>query len=515
MGGGNSPMTSPSIFNNQSYFADITVASDENNNPNRNIMFSIVSVVPVPGMVASQQSPGTYVQQYGVIDEGSKLNINAWAAIDPTGNALYEALLLLPYMQENQQTAANIVAYVLPATAPPLTGASGGTAIVTSSGVASGTSGNSAPAGVTTSYYESLQYPYQAKNGPLNSLDELLLVDGVTPGLLFGNDQNQSGMANTSSPSSAGTVDRGWQDYLTVNGRELNVNMTGGLRIYLNGSSLSGIQAALQNSTVDQNMQTYIMGALLYGTTTVKVATPTKTTMGGGGGGGAKVRQGAISDLETAVNNSLQNSSSTPKPKPIASIADLANTQVLFPDPTGQKGDMVMVASPLTTSTMAQYLPNLLDQVTLLGKGGSVQVELTPRINVSTASTQVLSMLPVLTPTDVSSLVSAQAGLMAGDPANTSGAWMVTTGGLSLSKYQAISKYVTGTSMLYRVQAVGYYSGIETSGSNGTNATNWPMARVEALIDTNMGFPRIVYIRDLTSLDSPRAFNLPLQQTQQ
>ena len=39
--------------------------------------------------------------------------------------------------------------------------------------------------------------------------------------------------------------------------------------------------------------------------------------------------------------------------------------------------------------------------------------------------------------------------------------------------------------------------------------------RVEALIDTNMGFPRIVYMRDLTSLDSPRAFNLPLQQTQQ
>ena len=129
-----------------------------------------------------------------------------------------------------------------------------------------------------------------------------------------------------------------------------------------------------------------------------------------------------------------------------------------FPDPNNKCGGMVMVASPLTTSTMSQYLPNLLDQVTLLGKGGSVQVELTPRINVSTASSQVLSMLPVLTPTDVSSLISAQSSLMAGDPATTSGAWMVTTGGLSLSKYQAISQYVTGNSMLYRVQAVGYYS---------------------------------------------------------
>jgi hypothetical protein len=453
-------------------------------------MFSIVSVVPAPGTSASTTSQGiTYQQQYGVTDEGAKLNINAWAAIDPTGNALYSALLELPNMAANPQIAANIVAYVLPSTAAPLS--------------------NNAPVGAQSNYYEGLQNPYEAKNGPLNSLDELLLVEGVTPQLLYGNDQNLNGLPDDAQGQA---IDRGWQDYLTVNGRELNVNSSGTLRIYLNGSNLNGIYTALQSSTVNSDLVTYIMGAKLYGTTPVTSTSSTSNTSGGGKGGGKgggpSITQGSISDLNTQITTALQNNSGGGKP--ITSLAMLLNTQVQFTVGTGKDAKITVVPSPLTTSTLSQYLPTLMDQTTTLGKGGSVQVELTPRINVTTASAQVLTMLPVLTASDVANLTSAQANLTAGDPATTSGAWLVTSGGLSLSKYSAISQYVTGTSMLYRVQAIGYYSGTEQNGSNGSNATNWPMARVEALIDTNLGLPRIVYIRDLTSVDNPRGFTLPL-----
>jgi Tfp pilus assembly protein PilX len=487
--GGISPLASPSIFNNQSYFGDQIVYTDPNN-PNRSTMFSIVSVVPAPGTSASTTSQGiTYQQQYGVTDEGAKLNINAWAAIDPTGNALYSALLELPNMAANPQIAANIVAYVLPSTAAPLS--------------------NNAPVGAQSNYYEGLQNPYEAKNGPLNSLDELLLVEGVTPQLLYGNDQNLNGLPDDAQGQA---IDRGWQDYLTVNGRELNVNSSGTLRIYLNGSNLNGIYTALQSSTVNSDLVTYIMGAKLYGTTPVTSTSSTSNTSGGGKGGGKgggpSITQGSISDLNTQITTALQNNSGGGKP--ITSLAMLLNTQVQFTVGTGKDAKITVVPSPLTTSTLSQYLPTLMDQTTTLGKGGSVQVELTPRINVTTASAQVLTMLPVLTASDVANLTSAQANLTAGDPATTSGAWLVTSGGLSLSKYSAISQYVTGTSMLYRVQAIGYYSGTEQNGSNGSNATNWPMARVEALIDTNLGLPRIVYIRDLTSVDNPRGFTLPL-----
>ena len=46
--------------------------------------------------------------------------------------------------------------------------------------------------------------------------------------------------------------------------------------------------------------------------------------------------------------------------------------------------------------------------------------------------------------------------------------------------------------MVYRVQSVGYLVG------------GGPVIRMEALIDTNLGAPRIIYIRELTDLDSPR-----------
>jgi hypothetical protein len=223
------------------------------------------------------------------------------------------------------------------------------------------------------------------------------------------------------------------------------------------------------------------------------------------------VTQGSISDLSSLVQTSLQSSSSGGKPITNL-ITSLMNTQIMTSTGTGKDKKMIVIKSPLTTSTMSQYLPELMDQVTTTAK-----VEMTPRINAATASQQVLSMLPGLTSSDVTSLVSAQQGLVAGDPANYTGAWMITKGGLSVQKFAAISQYVTGTSMLYRVQALGYYSGTETqqqTGANGTNVSNWPMARMEALIDTNLGYPRIVYLRDLSTLDTPRGFTLPLTGSQ-
>jgi general secretion pathway protein K len=42
--------------------------------------------------------------------------------------------------------------------------------------------------GAESAYYQTLPQPYKAKNGPLDSLDELLLVKGITPEIFFGAD---------------------------------------------------------------------------------------------------------------------------------------------------------------------------------------------------------------------------------------------------------------------------------------------------------------------------------------
>ena len=96
--------------------------------------------------------------------------------------------------------------------------------------------------------------------------------------------------------------------------------------------------------------------------------------------------------------------------------------------------------------------------------------------------------------------ISARTGLTANDPATTSAAWLVTSANLTPDKFKALEKYVTGTTMVYRVEAIGYLEG------------GGPVARVEAVIDTNMGAPRILYYRELTDLDSPRGFQPPQQQ---
>lgn len=42
------------------------------------------------------------------------------------------------------------------------------------------------PGGVESEYYQSLEVPYVSRNGPMNSIEELLLIPGITPDAYFG-----------------------------------------------------------------------------------------------------------------------------------------------------------------------------------------------------------------------------------------------------------------------------------------------------------------------------------------
>ncbi len=48
------------------------------------------------------------------------------------------------------------------------------------------------PAGAESDYYQGMNPPYYAKNGPMDDLSELLLVRGVTPAMYFGSQGSQS-----------------------------------------------------------------------------------------------------------------------------------------------------------------------------------------------------------------------------------------------------------------------------------------------------------------------------------
>jgi type II secretory pathway component PulK len=459
-------------YDNPDIFEQFQVAAPDGSG--RKAYFSVRAV--------ALNGDGTYSQKFGVTDEGGKLNINALIMLKPDGQLLHDALMKLPNMTEDVADA--IVDWVDADEDPRASGAE-------------------------SSYYQSLQNPYKAKNGPLNSLDELLLVKGVTPYLLYGGDTNRNGVQDPGEPDAT----RGWSDYLTVYGRELNIDSTGTARIYLNGDDLNTTYQQLQQA-VGMDMAVYVVASKLMNPSKTQTATAASSSSGGSagsssgttkggtsgsGGSNSSSRQtvtGSTSDLQPAVEQKLASTGSSGKR--IKSVMDLIGTQVTLPRPQGAKqtDPDVVVPSPLNDpAKLNQLLPLLLDKVT-----AQQAIEMVPRLNVNTAPREVLMGLtdksgqPLLADTQVESIVTQRAGQAPTDPATATAAWLVTTNVLTPSQFKKVEKYITGATTVYRVQAVGY-----------TDRPG-PVARFEAVIDTNRGAPRLLHVRDLSDIENPRGF---------
>lgn len=76
--------------------------------------------------------------------------------------------------------------------------------------------------GAENEYYEQVAKPYSCKNGPLDCLDELLLVKGITPELYWGSGDNQP---SELTPGPAKRHPLGLKDLLTIYGPgQININ---------------------------------------------------------------------------------------------------------------------------------------------------------------------------------------------------------------------------------------------------------------------------------------------------
>ena len=169
------------------------------------------------------------------------------------------------------------------------------------------------------------------------------------------------------------------------------------------------------------------------------------------------------------------------------SLLSLMNTQVTLPAQQAQPGQPTpptyVFPSPLNnTSTLTQMLPTLLDKAT-----ATTNIELSPRVNVNTAPREVLMALPGVTDTIADSIINGRTSQNVTDPAYLTGAWLVASSVLTASQFQQLEPYVTGRTMVYRVQSIGYFA------------------------EGGPGYPRFLYFRDLTDLDQPRGFEPPRQ----
>src|SRR5690606_30820187 len=120
------------------------------------------------------------------------------------------------------------------------------------------------PYGAELEYYSTLPTPYAPKNGPIESVEELLLVRGVTPQLLFGVDANRNGVIDAAEQQAAmvdigSMASLGWAAFLTVHGQEANRRRDGTPRININQDDLELLYDELSAAIDNEDFVTFIL----------------------------------------------------------------------------------------------------------------------------------------------------------------------------------------------------------------------------------------------------------------
>jgi type II secretory pathway component PulK len=156
-------------------------------------------------------TPSTTEPYFGLIDEGSKLNLN---------RAGTNTLSYLPNMTPD--FAQSIVDWRNTNGSPDLSYA---------------------------------QYGYTEKEAPFETVDELRLVDGATVDLLAGDDLNRNGVldANEKDTLGNGQVASGLFEYCTVYSREPNFHSDGSTLTNLNTAPQETLLTLLQNASINNS----------------------------------------------------------------------------------------------------------------------------------------------------------------------------------------------------------------------------------------------------------------------
>lgn len=380
--------------------------------------------------------------RFGLENESAKLNLNVLVAWDKASeNAGRQLLMSLPDMTE--EIADAILDWL-------------------------DSDGEPREYGAEAEYYSGLSPSYAPRNGPISTLEELLLVRGVTPQLLFGSDAQRLGTIASSESasignftSSGGSTGSGWVSYLTLYSREGNLNSQGMAKIDLNQSDMQTLSDEL-SEVFEEGWVKYIVAyrqqASAY---QAKNNDP------------AKVETSPSGTLDLAKEGQLK----------IGSVLDLIGQRVRVTY-AGQSEEVIL-ESPFSAETaeMQTYLPQLMDTV-------ATTTEASPgRINLYYAPEELLAALPEMTSEIAGQIVSQRATILAsGDPLSQCEAWLLTEGIVTLDQMKALLPYVTTGGEVYRCQAIGFFD------------RDGPSARIEAVLDATQSPAAVLFWRELSRL---------------
>ena len=296
--------------------------------------------------------------------------------------------------------------------------------------------------GAEAEYYAALQPPYLPRNGPFQTVRELLMVRGVTPQLFKEEDENQNGLLdpeeddgtdNLPPDNRDGMLDGGWSSLLTVSSSVANLNAAGQARVNVQNASERDLTAV-----------------------------PGIT---------AEIAKGIIA---TRGQNQLEN---------LADLLDVtANPQGSGNNPPGEG----RIAGQPTSSRAQASGPKLIDEQKLMDIADDITVksetEEAGLVNINTAPQEVLRCLPGITKELAEAIVSYRQS--AGFFPNI--AWLLKVDGMSKDILKQVSPKVCARSENFRIFSEGR---VRSTGAR---------KRIEMIVrQTASGFQTLSYREDI------------------
>lgn len=331
--------------------------------------------------------------------------------------------------------------------------------------------------GAEIDYYSGLEPPYAPKNGPLETVEELLLVRGVTPQLLFGRDQNRNGVIDPHemAPPADGdrfeqdmlneAPERGWSSYLTLYGMEKNYGTDGAEKIFINDEDLEALHGRLLE-VVSQEWADFIVAYRMYG--------PSTST-----GNNTNNRY-----VTTTQFDFSQEATTT-----FASALDLIDAEVTITAQSGNNSNnssnqTQMMKSPFQQLNAAEWMPDFMELLTV-----NESPIIPGRININQAPRELLVAIPGMTEEAAEAIIANR--IPVPDDTNPTRAyetWIWMEGIVTLDEMKTLFPLINAGGDVHRAQIVGYYEG----GS--------AFSRHEAVIDATQPEPRLLLWRDISHL---------------
>jgi hypothetical protein len=442
-------------------------------------------------IVSPAQADGLYsgAINYGLENESAKLNVNTLLA-PGADDAAANRLMALPGMTA---PVADAILDWLDQDATPRTN------------------------GAEQEVYGQLSPPYAPRNGPIANLDELLLIRGVTPELLYGVDQNRNFAVDASeTPRGAleqlnvtdGSLNRGWFAYLTVSSVETFKPAAGKTAVDLNSQNLQQLYNDLKSMVGDDKAKFIIVyrqygpqqqqpagqggspslpGSNSGGTASASASTGQRNATGNQGGNtGGNQNSGGPGGVATqpitVSASTLQLKFDQQGGTQINSPLDLVGAKVQIP---GQNnGPPQNVDSPWPDNP-ASYR-ELLTLYDVMSYGNR---RIAGRININVASRPVLTSIPNMPSEAIGQIVGrrqAEPDLTLSDQRHA--IWLLVEGIVTLDQMKQLERYVTTRGDAFSGQSVGFFDA-------GPIA-----ARGEFVVDRSSVTPHLRSWQDLTPL---------------